>query len=69
MLLLDKTKGLGFDSFRIISLCNSWKGILVSDSYLAKLFKKYFHIFFINVDIDEMLLSEINKGLGSIPLL
>ena len=36
MLLIDKNKGLGFNSFRVISLCNSCKGVLVSASQLGK---------------------------------
>ena len=36
VLLLDKTKGLGFNSFKVISLCNSRRGLLVSASYLAQ---------------------------------
>ena len=29
LLLIDKNKGLGINSFRVISLYNSWKGVLV----------------------------------------
>ena len=34
MLLLNQSKNLG--SFRVALLCNSWKGLLVCASYLAK---------------------------------
>ena len=29
LLMTDKNRGLGVNSFRVISLCNSWKGVLV----------------------------------------
>ena len=35
-LLLDKNKDQWIKSFRVISLCNFWKGVLISASYLAK---------------------------------
>ena len=36
MLLSEKKKGIGVDSFTVISLSCSCKGVLISDSYLAK---------------------------------
>ena len=36
VLLWNRNKGLGVISFTVIPLCNSWNGILVSASYLAK---------------------------------
>ena len=62
MLLIDKNEGLGVNSFRVISLCNSLKGVLVSasySSYLAKQFQEYF-IFCINLDTLKVLLLAKN---------
>ena len=69
MLLLDKNKGLGISSFRVISLCNSRKGVLVSASYASYLLVLLYNlrnlfIFCINVDIEEILLLDKNNSTG-----
>ena len=63
MLMSEKNKALGINTIRIISLCYSWKDILVSDSCLAKYWRNLF-VFCIKVEIDEMLLLVKNNGLG-----
>ena len=66
--MLDRNKGLGLNSFRAISFCNSCKADLFSASYLSKHFQEsfsYFHILY-KFDIDEML--DIHRGLGVNPL-
>ena len=65
VLLVDKNKGLGVSSFRVISLCNPWFSFLIF--ILIYNFRNLF-IFCINVDTDKMLLLDKNKGLGSISL-
>ena len=63
MLLREKNKDLGVKAFRVISLCNSRKGVLISASFI--LLNNYRNIiFFINIDIDEVLLLDKNKDLG-----
>ena len=67
MLLSENNVDQGVNSFRIISLSNSWKGVSVSASYLANNLE-FFFIFCIHIDIDEVLLQHKYKGLGFIPL-
>ena len=63
MLLREKNKDLGVKALRVINLCNSRKGVLISASF--NLLNNYRNIIFcINIDIDEVLLLDKNKDLG-----
>ena len=61
MLLLEKNKSL---VVRDISLCYSWKGILVSAACSAiRQFKESFSFFCITVHMNEMFLLKESKGI------